>query len=133
LPAKTNFWTIAITAVAGLLIGFAASTLAYRYRLLHVPGGHFVERMNRELNLTPVERDQIFAIMSDTRRKAEDQRSQMRVQRRELFVTAWNRVRAVLNPEQQKIFDRDFSPPRDHEGAADSGGPPPGHPPISEE
>ena len=114
MPGNPNIRTIAITALASLLVGFALSTLAYRYRILHVPGGYFIERMNRELNLTPAERDQIHAIMSDTRHHVEDLRRESMEKRRALFSDSWNKIRAVLTPDQQKIFDRDFSPPWHH-------------------
>jgi hypothetical protein len=59
LPAKSNIWFGLVIGVSFLLIGFALSTMAYRYRYLHVPGSGLIERMNLELNLTPAQRDQI--------------------------------------------------------------------------
>ena len=43
--------------------------MAYRYHYLHVPGGGLIERMNRELNLTPAQRDRVGDILRDTRFK----------------------------------------------------------------
>lgn len=70
--------------MAGLLIGFAASTLAYRYRILRVPFRSPFERMSRELNLTPAQRQQISDVMSDTRKKVIQLRLDSRRQRHQL-------------------------------------------------
>lgn len=102
---------MAAAVVAGLLIGFAASTLAYRYRILMVPGGNLIERMDRDLNLTPAQHQQIREIMRDKRSKVEQLRREFRQQRRQLFLQAHDQIRAVLTPEQQEKFDRDFIPP----------------------
>ena len=120
-------------AVAGLVIGFAASSLAYRHRWLGVPHGSFMERMQRELNLTPAERDQILAIVNETRSKMMALREDFERQRHETIMQARARVRALLMPEQQEKFDREFRPPPEHdegpgmhgEGGPHQGGPTP--------
>jgi Spy/CpxP family protein refolding chaperone len=110
-------WLFVVIAVAGLAIGFAASSLAYRYRWLGVPRGPFIERMQRELNLTPAQRDQILQIINETRAKVMSLREEFKHQRHETMLQARTRVRALLTPEQQEKFDRDFRPPdHDHEG-----------------
>jgi Spy/CpxP family protein refolding chaperone len=121
-------------AVASLAIGFAASSLAYRYRWLGVPRGPFIERMQRELNLTPTQRDQILQIVNETRSKVMAMREEFQHQRHEQMRQARARVRALLTPEQQEKFDREFRPPpeRDHDGGPGmhegEGGPPEGGP-----
>jgi Spy/CpxP family protein refolding chaperone len=103
--------------VSCLLIGFAATTLAYRFHFLHVPGrGHIIERMNRELELTPAQREEIGTIMHDARGKAMQMRQDFMRQRHELFKQSFSQIRGVLTPEQQKKFDRDFSPRWAHHG-----------------
>jgi len=121
-------WLFVVIAVAGLAIGFAASSLAYRYRWLGVPRGPFIERMQHELNLTPAQRDQILQIINETRAKVMSLREEFKHQRHETMLQARTRVRALLTPEQQEKFDRDFRPPdHDHEGGPgmheDEGGP----------
>jgi hypothetical protein len=103
-----------IIGVSCLLIGFALSTLAYRYRYLRVPGGQLIERMNRELDLTPAQRDKIGDIMRDTRFKVIQARRDFDRQRHGLFWQGLGEIRGVLTPEQQKIFDRDFTHPWEH-------------------
>jgi len=111
LAAKLNFWPVAIAALSSLLIGFAASTLAYRYRILRVPGQPVFERMNRELGLTGAQRQEIQQIMRETRFKVRSEQHDFVNRRRELFMQAFVQIRAILTPDQQQIFDRDFAPP----------------------
>jgi Spy/CpxP family protein refolding chaperone len=110
-------WLFVVIAVAGLAIGFAASSLAYRYRWLGVPRGPFIDRMQHELNLTPTQRDQILQIINETRAKVTSLREEFQRQRHETMLQARARVRALLTPEQQEKFDREFRPhDHDHEG-----------------
>jgi Spy/CpxP family protein refolding chaperone len=111
LPDNSTVWSIAITAIASVLIGFALSTLAYRTRLLRVPGGSFVERLDHHVNLTPAQREQISGIMRDTRGKIDGLKRDYLRARRSSMWDSYDKVRAVLTPDQQKVFDRDFSPP----------------------
>lgn len=105
-----------VIAVAGLAIGFAASSLAYRYRWLGVPRGPFIERMQRELNLSPAQRDQILQIVNETRSKVMNLREEFQHQRHETMTQARAKVRALLTPEQQEKFDREFRPPEHDRG-----------------
>ena len=81
MGAKLNFWPLATAVVASLLVGFAATTLAYRYRILRVPGQPVFERMNRELELTTAQRQQIQEIMRETRFKVRMQQREFQNQR----------------------------------------------------
>lgn len=90
--------------------------MAYRERYLHVPGSGLIERMNLELNLTPAQRDQIGDILRDTRFKVMKARQDFDHQRHNLFWQGLSQVRGVLTPDQQKIFDRDFTHPSDYHG-----------------
>jgi Spy/CpxP family protein refolding chaperone len=116
---------------AALVVGFVASTLAYRYRILRVPGEPIVARMDRELHLTPAQRAQIHDIMRDTRLRIMQYDQDFRRQRHETFLQAMHQIRETLTPEQQEKFDRDFLPyqgrgewQREHRGGR--GLPPPG-------
>jgi Spy/CpxP family protein refolding chaperone len=122
LPDKSRSWVIAAVAILGLAIGFAASSTAYRYRWLGARRGPFIDRMQRELNLTPGQHAQILQIINDTRSKVMSLREEFQHQRREQIRQARARVRALLTPAQQEKFDREFRPR--HEGP-DQGGPPP--------
>jgi Spy/CpxP family protein refolding chaperone len=116
LPNRLKWTGLAIAVIAGLLIGFAASTLAYRYKILRVPGGNVIARMDHELQLTPAQRHQIKDIMQDTRFKVQQMHQDFRRQRHQLFMQAFQQIRGILTPEQQEKFDRDFAPPamREH-------------------
>jgi Spy/CpxP family protein refolding chaperone len=115
LPDSGKSWLFVVIAVAGLAIGFAASSLAYRYRWLGVPRGTFIDRMQHELNLTPEERTQILQIIGETRSKVMSLRKEFEHQRHEAIMQARAHVRALLTPEQQEKFDHEFRPPPEHE------------------
>jgi len=94
--------------VAGLLIGFAASTLAYRYRWMRVPPGGLMERMDRVLKLTPAQHDQVVQVLDETRSRMEELRRDSERQRRELLSQTSDKIRSILTAEQQKDFERYF-------------------------
>lgn len=102
---------IAAIGVAGLAIGFAASSLAYRYRLLRVPHEPIIVRLQRELNLTFSQREQIRQVIEETRFQVITLRQQFQRERLARLRDAFKQIRALLNPEQQKKFDREFKPP----------------------
>ena len=135
MPDRARSWPLVAIAVVGLAIGFAASSLAYRVGWLRVPHQSFIERIQRELNLTPAQKEQVLQIVQDTRLKVENLRHDFQRQRRDVLAQARERVRAVLTPEQQQKFDHDFKPPpeRQHEGGHGKhdgeDGPPVGEPP----
>ena len=119
MPARSNTWLILIVAASCLLIGFALSTFAYRYRYFRVPGGGLIGRMNLELNLTPAQRDRIGDILRDTRFKVMQAHRDFDRQRHQLFWQGLGQIRGVLTPDQQRIFDRDFNQPWEHHGHGD--------------
>jgi Spy/CpxP family protein refolding chaperone len=111
LPARFNILTVMLAVAGGLLAGFAASTLAYRYRILRVPGEPVLMRMSRELKLTPDQRDRIATIMQEARLRVRESRLEVMEQRRHIFLEAFAKIRDVLTPDQQAKFDRDFGRP----------------------
>ena len=121
MPAKSNIWFGVVVGFSCLLIGFAISTLAYRYRYLRVPGGGFVERMIRDLNLTPAQRDHVGDIVRDTRFKVMQARRDYDHQRHNLFWQGLGQIRGVLTPDQQKTFDQEFTHPWIHHGHGHDG------------
>jgi len=119
---ETNRISLAVLGVsllAGVLIGFAASSLAYRYQWLRPPGESFVRRMDRVLKLTPGQHEQVEDTVLETRDKVEQLRSDFRRQRRQLIRQAREQIRASLTPDQQVAFDRYFAKPDDHRHAED--------------
>jgi Spy/CpxP family protein refolding chaperone len=116
LPAKSNIWFGLIIGVSCILIGFALSTLAYRYQYLRAPGGGLLERMNAELDLTPAQRDRIGDILRDTRFKVMQARQDFDHNRHQIFWQGLGQIRGVLTPDQQRIFDRDFTQSWTHHG-----------------
>ncbi len=111
MPARSNLWLGLLVGISGLLMGFAISTLAYRYRIIRVPGQSIIERMSRDLQLTPAQRDRVGDILRESRFKVREAQLEYQERRHQLFWHALGQVREILTPEQQKLFDREFSRP----------------------
>ena len=112
MKGKTSALLIAVALLAGLAIGFAGSTLAYRYGWLHVHGRYLLQRMDRELGLTPAQHEQIEDVIEGTHQKMRELRLNLRDQRRRLMINTYLKIRSLLTPDQQKTFDSRFVPPR---------------------
>jgi Spy/CpxP family protein refolding chaperone len=112
LQGKTGALLIAAALLAGLVIGIAGSTLAYRYGWMHVRGRYLLQRMDRELGLTPAQHEQIEDVMEGTHEKMRELRLNFQGQRRGLMINTYLKIRSLLTPDQQKKFDRRFVPPR---------------------
>ena len=117
---------IILATIAGVMIGFALTTVAYRYRILRIPGGHgFVDRLDHELKLNPDQRHQIQDLVRDTRIKMEQLHQDCRLRHDQLILQTHGHIRDLLTPDQQQRFDREFTPPigrdrdRDHHGPDD--------------
>jgi len=112
LLGKYGIVLLTAALLAGLALGFAATTTAYRHGWLRQPGGGPVEKMSRDLALTPGQREQVGEVMEDTRAKVGHLRREFQRQRRQVLLNAYIQIRSLLTPEQQQRFDRDFVPPR---------------------
>jgi len=106
-------WTgIALSVAAGVLLGFALTTAAYRHRLLRVPAPHgFIERLDHELKLTPDQLHQIETLMRDKHGKMVQLHQDFSRQHDQLILQTHDQIRALLTPEQQQKFDREFAHP----------------------
>ncbi len=109
MEKPVNLALLGAALVVGLLVGFAASSLAYRYHLMRPPGEAMLQRMVRVLKLTPAQRDQVEEMMQDTRFRAEQLRRDCRHQHRQLVRQARQQIRTLLAPAQQADFDRYFA------------------------
>jgi Spy/CpxP family protein refolding chaperone len=112
LQSKYRSLLVIIALLAGVAIGFAGSTIAYRYGVLRIPGERPIHRMSRMLSLTPSQREQVGEVMEDTHARIQKLRRDFQRQRRRLFVDAYIRIHGLLTAEQQGKFDREFVPPR---------------------
>ncbi|MBF6570175.1 MAG: hypothetical protein IVW54_14995 [Candidatus Binataceae bacterium] len=97
---------------AGILLGFAVSTIAYRFQLLRVPAAGIVQRMDRDLDLTPAQRNEIAEELDRTRSQIGLLRTQFQARRRAALAHAFEDIRAALTPQQQQKFDRIYNPNR---------------------
>jgi Spy/CpxP family protein refolding chaperone len=112
LLGKNGIVLLFAALLAGLALGFAGTTTAYRMGWLHPPGGGPMEKMSRELNLTPSQREQVGEVMEDTRARVGQLRRNFQRQRRRILLSAYIQIRGLLTPDQQARFDQDFVPPR---------------------
>jgi Spy/CpxP family protein refolding chaperone len=112
LADKRSWTAILIAVAAGLLIGFTASTLAYRYRLIRVPRLNAIERLDRDVHLSPEQRAKVFELMGQSRVRIDELRRDYRRKRRAVFAETYRSIREVLTAKQQADFDRTFPPPR---------------------
>lgn len=101
---------MASAVAAGLLVGFAASTIAYRLQLLRVPANGIVQRMDRNLHLTPAQKTRISEVLDTTRSHIGELRDQFESQRQQALNNAFNEIRASLTTAQQRDFDRLYNP-----------------------
>lgn len=115
MSARFTGLVTALAAIAGLLLGFAGSTLSYRYHWMRVPGQGIVKRMDYELKLTPAQRERVDDVMDETRIKMDGLRNDFHHRHRQLLAQAFDQIRASLTPEQQQIFDRRFAFPAQNE------------------
>ena len=110
MGSSLKWSAITLAMLAGILIGFALTTVAYRHRILRVPGPHgFIERLNHELKLTPDQLHQVETLVRDKRVKMDQLHEDFRRQHQQLIFQAHDQIRALLTPEQQQIFDREFA------------------------
>ena len=65
-----------------------------------------VKRLSRSLDLDPTQRDQVRAIVTETRRDIDEIRKPIRSQVETAIERSRVRVRAILRPDQQEKFDR---------------------------
>ena len=122
MPARSNIWFGLLIGVSCILIGFALSTLAYRYHYLRMPERGLIERLSGDLKLTPAQSDRVGDILRDTRYKVMQARQDFEHKRHEIFWQGLGQIRGMLSPDQQKIFDRDFTQPWEHHGHHDHAG-----------
>jgi len=112
--------SIAFTSVFGLfllgvVVGALAMHLVYATRFPPGPphgpgrpgasGPEFLERLERRLDLTPEQKDEIRAILVDSVGEAEGMRREMEPRVREHAERVGERIREVLTPEQRRRFD----------------------------
>lgn len=75
-----------------------------------------VKRLSRSLDLDPAQRDQVRAIVTETRREIIEIRKPVQAQVEATIERSRARVRAILRPDQQEKFDRIRSERRKRRG-----------------
>jgi hypothetical protein len=67
---------------------------------------YIVTRLNRQLNLDPIQLEQLRNIVRETHAEMRSVRKQYRPQIEEILQRSQDRVRAILRPEQLEIFNK---------------------------
>jgi Spy/CpxP family protein refolding chaperone len=75
-----------------------------------------VRRLSRSLDLDPAQKDQVRAIVTETRREIIEIRKPVQAQVEATIERSRARVRAILRPDQQEKFDRIRSERRKRRG-----------------
>ncbi len=103
MQGKVIALLIAATLLAGLVIGFAGSILAYRYGWMHLHGRYLLQRMDRELALTPTQHEQIEDLMEGTHKKMRELNLNFRDQRRRLMIDTYLKIRSLLTLDPPRL------------------------------
>ena len=124
----TAFVVVIIAFVAGLFVGIAGDRL-YFHRMF--PGrrdfgsGRIVERLNRELRLTPDQKSQVQKIVDSHRTHIESILGPVRPQIRKELDATNAEIEKVLTPDQRARFEKMLMHMPGHRGMPPS--PPPQH------
>ena len=108
---RTAVLLVAVAFVAGALIGFAGGRVYSIYHLLHRgPRSEFVRdrilgHLDRELSLTPQQREQIGGIMDRHHKRMQELTESIRPQMHQELDSANREIEAVLTPEQRKKYE----------------------------
>ena len=111
--AKAKIWLVLVAVfVLGAVTGGAltglyrsrASSSASRENRERAMKDRF-EKMRQELNLTDQQTTQVRAILDETRNEYRNLRDELRPRFDEPRLKARAKIRALLNPDQQKKFD----------------------------
>jgi Spy/CpxP family protein refolding chaperone len=110
--AKVKIWLVLVAVfVLGAVTGGALTGL-YRSRASSGGGREGrsamkdrFEKMRQELNLTDQQTTQVRAILDETRNEYKTLREELRPRFDEPRLKARAKIRALLNPDQQKKFD----------------------------
>ena len=111
--AKAKIWLVLVAVfVLGAVTGGALTGL-YRSRASSAAGRDSrdramkerFEKMRQELSLTDDQTTQVRAILDETRNEYKNLREELRPRFEEPRMKARAKIRALLNPDQQKKFD----------------------------
>ena len=105
----TAFVVVIIAFVAGLFVGIAGDRLYFHRRF---PGprdfgpGRIVERLNRELHLTPDQKSQVQKIVDSHRTRIESIMGPVRPEIRKELDATNAEIEKVLTPDQRAEFEK---------------------------
>jgi len=96
---------ILATFALGVLTGVLAMNLFATKPAAGNNGQKLVEELAREVKLEPNQRAQVEQILSETRQKYQELQKQVNPQFNEIRQASRARIRSLLTPEQQALYD----------------------------
>jgi hypothetical protein len=100
-----------VVFVAGALLGVTGTFYGMRFqrhenwRDVHKVHEHMLRQFTAKLSLTATQQKEVSRILTDTRQQMEAMRQEIHPRFQAIKETSRARIRALLNPDQQKRFD----------------------------
>lgn len=104
----SRYTAAAVALLVGLLLGFAATAVAFRQHWIPVPGSSLVDRMDRVLKLTPAQREQLVEILDETHVRVGQMRIEFDRQRHKILAETRGEITGILTPTQKIQFEHYF-------------------------
>lgn len=101
---KSPWKEIVIALVIGIAVGWVAADKLDNNRSWRK--GKMLDHFSRELQLTSDQREKIARIMETKRTQFESLRDEMRPRFEEIRRASKEEIRAILTPDQQKLFEK---------------------------
>ena len=100
-------WRYTVVFVVGILVGLAGGAWGLRYFWHHGPfnPGHILSHMDRQLHLTADQKARIAALLQEESVKMKFLRDEASKQFEVLRQEGAQKIRALLDPQQQVKFD----------------------------
>ncbi|HOW27950.1 MAG TPA: Spy/CpxP family protein refolding chaperone [Elusimicrobiota bacterium] len=106
-------WKQVVVALAiGVILGAVVGGLRHRFppKPMGEPGkkhfNHMVNRLSRQLKLTPEQKQQVVSIMEASRVKVDTLMAESRPKFEEIRASTQAEIKKILTPEQREKFDR---------------------------
>ncbi len=102
---KSPFKQVVASFLIGGLVGWFAATRSFEAPT-HGKKGHLIEKFSRELKLTPVQKEQVRAILEAKRAQFKALREEMRPKFEEIRVSSRSEIEKILTPDQIPAFKK---------------------------
>lgn len=105
-PTRRALGMLLAVFLGGVVVGGLAVLLYNGHNVFGArPHPPLRDELTQELQLSPAQRQQLDAILTEARRRWRTLDEQIQRQQQQLRMETRSQIRAILNPEQQKKFD----------------------------